>query len=227
MRTPIDRVTDQLLGPRDVVVVEGPDAATYLHSQVSQALLDLPVGERRWTFVLDPTGKVDGLARVTRTSDERFDLDTDAGFGTALLARLDRFRIRVDATTRLEGAGPADPDPDTEAARIALGWPRLGAEIVPGETIPGGTGLTAIAVDFKKGCYPGQELVERMDSRGAEPPRALRRVTVPEGTRPGDPVLDDSDPAVEVGVVTSVAGTEALAWIKRGNDIGVPVRFEA
>ena len=51
--------------------------------------------------------------------------------------------------------------------------------------------------------------------------------TPTEGTRPGDPVLDDSDPAVEVGVVTSVAGTEALAWIKRGNDIGVPVRFEA
>lgn len=222
----MDRVTDQLLGPRDVVVVEGPDAATYLHSQVSQALLDLPVGEQRWTFVLDPTGKVDGLARVTRTSDERFDLDTDAGFGAALLARIDRFKIRVKATTRLEEAAPADPDPDTEAARIALGWPRLGAEIVPGESIPGGTGLAAVAVDFKKGCYPGQELVERMDSRGAEPPRSLRRVTLPEGTRPGDPVLDGSEPAVEVGVVTSVAGTEALAWIKRGHDIGVPVRFE-
>ena len=226
MRTPIDRVTDQLLGPRDVVVVEGPDAATYLHSQVSQAVLDLPIGERRWTFVLDPTGKVDGLARVTRTSDEWFDLDTDAGFGATLLARLDRFKIRVRATTRLDEAAPADPDLDTEAARIAIGWPRLGAEIVPGETIPGGTGLSAIAVDFTKGCYPGQELVERMDSRGAEPPRSLRRVTVSDGTRPGDPVHDGSEAGVDVGVVTSVAGTDALAWIKRGHDVGVPVRFE-
>lgn len=231
MSTPIDRVSDQVLGPRDVVVVEGPDAATYLHSQVSQSLLDLPVGEQRWTFVLDPTGKVDSLARVIRVAEERFELDTDAGFGEALLARIDRFKIRVNATTSLlpaasEPAGGATaPEAETEAARIAIGWPRLGREIVPGETIPAGTGLTAIAVDFEKGCYPGQELVERMDSRGAEPPRSLRRVTVPEGTRPGDPVLD-GDPAVDIGVVTSVAGTAALAWIKRGHDIGEPVRFE-
>ena len=71
MELPAD--LDRLLGPRDLVTVEGADAQKYLHSQVSQALLDLPVGGSRWTFVLEPTGKIDALARVTRTAQERFD----------------------------------------------------------------------------------------------------------------------------------------------------------
>ena len=68
-------VSDEVLGPRDVVVVEGADALTYLHSQVSQDLRPLAVGEHTWTFVLEPTGRVAGFARVTRVADDRFELD--------------------------------------------------------------------------------------------------------------------------------------------------------
>lgn len=215
--------SDEVLGPRDLVVVEGADAFTYLQSQVSQDLRGMVDGEQRWTFVLEPTGKVDGLARVTRVSDERYELDTDAGFGASLLARIDRFKIRVRAETSLVMADAADePDATVDAERIAAGWPRLGVEIVPGETIPAGTGLTAIAVSFTKGCYPGQELVERMDSRAAEAPRSLRRLTVDDGAAPGDPVVDDGE---EVGVLTSVSGTQALAWVKRSSDLGEIVQF--
>ena len=111
-----------------MVVVEGADAQTYLHTQVSQDLNGMTVGEQRWTFVLEPTGKIDGLARVTRVADERFELDTDAGFGEALLARIDRFKIRVAADTSL---GAQVGEPADEAERVAVGWPRLGAEIIP------------------------------------------------------------------------------------------------
>lgn len=210
-----------MLGARDVVVVEGPDASKYLHSQVSQDLEGMADGEHRWTFVLEPTGKVESLARVTRVSDERYELDTDAGWGAALLARIDRFKIRVRAETSLAAVGVPAPSVD-EAARIEIGWPRLGVEIVPGETIPGGTGLTRAAVCFTKGCYPGQELVERMNSRAAEAPKSLRRLDVAEGTRPGDPVVDDG---TEVGTITSVAGTRALGWVKRTSDVGEVVQF--
>jgi folate-binding protein YgfZ len=210
---------DRLLGPRDVVVIEGPDALTYLHSQVTQDLLDLSVGEQRWTFVLEPNGKIESLARVTRTSGDRFEVDTDAGFGDALLARLDRFKIRVAAETSLVRRDDVAAD---EHERVAAGWPRMGAEIVPGETIPAGTGLATLAVSFSKGCYPGQELVERMDSRAAQAPRSLRRLVVVDGARPGDPVVDGG---AEVGVLTSVAGTAALGWVKRGSDVGEVVEF--
>ena len=221
MELPVD--LDRLLGPRDVVAVEGADAQKYLHSQVSQALEDQAVGEVRWTFVLEPTGKIEALARVHRSADDRFELDTDAGYGEALLARLDRFKIRVAADTSLRSAAGTRVVTADEHDRIVVGWPRMGAEIVPGETIPGGTGLTGIAVSYTKGCYPGQELVERMDSRAAEAPKSLRRLTVAEGTAPGDPVLDGE---TEVGVVTSVSGQAALAWIKRTSKLGTPVEFE-
>lgn len=215
----LDRV-DGVLGARDVVVVEGPDAHRYLQSQLSQDLNGMVDGEQRWTFVLEPTGKIDSLARVTKVSDARYELDTDAGWGEALLARIDRFKIRVQAETSLVAADA--PIAVDEAVRIDVGWPRLGVEIVPGETIPAGTGLTRVAVCFTKGCYPGQELVERMDSRAAEAPKSLRRLDVAEGTTPGDAVLDDG---VEVGTVTSVVGTRALAWVKRSSELGDVVQF--
>lgn len=213
-------MAESVLGARDVVVVEGADAERYLHSQVSQDVTGMTDGEQRWTFVLDPTGKIVALARVTRRSADRYELDTDAGFGSALQARLDRFKIRVAAETSVELA--EGDQPVDEAERIAVGWPRMGVEIEPGTTIPAGTGLTRIAVSFTKGCYPGQELVERMDSRAAEAPVSLRRLTVPETTAPGDPVIDEG---ADVGVVTSVAGTVALGWVKRSSAVGEVVQF--
>ena len=202
------------------MIVEGPDAATYLHSQVAQDLRDLAVGETRWTLVLEPTGKVESLARVTRSTDDRFDFDTDAGYGDALAARLARFKIRVQAEIATVPASSAVPSPAHETARIAAGWPRMGFEIVPGETIPAVTGVVPVAVSFTKGCYPGQELVERMDSRGADAPRSLRIVEVAVGSVIGDPVVDAE--GAEVGTITSVdpSGTVALALVKRGCDVG-------
>lgn len=210
---------DRVLGRRDVVVVDGPDAQSYLHSQVSQDLNGMTVGEQRWTFVLDPTGKVESLARVTRAGDERFELDTDEGFGEALRARIDRFKIRVKADTSI---GEQTGTPADERERVAVGWPRLGAELVPGKSLTAGTGLSRVAVSYTKGCYPGQELVERMDSRGAEAPKALRRVPAPAGAVPGGPVMVDG---VEVGTYTSVAADLALAWVKRNSDVGEHIQF--
>ncbi len=43
---------------REVVRVSGPDALTYLQGQVSQDLLPMAIGDRRWTFVLRPTGEI-------------------------------------------------------------------------------------------------------------------------------------------------------------------------
>lgn len=224
--------------PRDVVRVAGPDAATYLQSQLSNDLRDLPVGGSRWSFLLQPTGRVDVLLRVWRTDHDSFVLDTDAGFGDVMVARLNRFKIRVKADIEslpwrcvavrdtevpitdgavsawgsgfdLLGESPSAPagahsgtDDELLAARIEAVWPAMGAEIVPGETIPAETGITAVAVSFTKGCYPGQELVERMDSRAATAPRLLRRLDIEEAERLG-------------ARVTSRHGDTVLAYVPR------------
>jgi len=204
------------------VTVQGPDAASYLQSQIAQDISDLAVGDERWTLVLDPTGKIDSLARVCRTADDVFEFDTDAGYGDGLAARLSRFKIRVQAEIETTAAERAAPDADHEAARVAAGWPRMGFEIIPGATIPATTGVESVAVSFTKGCYPGQELVERMNSRGADAPRSLRIVDTKEGASIGDALFDDG--GHEIGSITSTApdGRLALAFVKRGHEVGRP-----
>jgi folate-binding protein YgfZ len=210
---------------RDIVTVVGPDARAYLHGQVSQNVQTLGIGESRWTLVLAPNGRVDVLGRLLCVADDRFDIDTEPGFGDFLEQRLNRFRIRVKAelehaTADLPAATPLigwwgqgvwlDGVDDYELARVGAGWPAMGSEIVPGERIPGEVGVIPVTVDFRKGCYPGQELVERMDSRQSEAPRQLRLISVEMGEQPG----------VEV---TSVAGAIALAYVKRGVALGEAV----
>ena len=77
-------------------------------------------------------------------------------------------------------------------------------------------------LSFKKGCYPGQELVERMDSRGADAPQSVRILDVAPGSAIGDPVVDADGSTV--GTITSVSpdGTLALALVRRGADVGRP-----
>jgi tRNA-modifying protein YgfZ len=202
---------------REGVLVTGPDALTYLQSQVSQDLRDVAVGESRWTLVLEPTGKVDVLARATRTGEEAWLLDTDAGYGDVLQSRLQRFKIRVKADIEPVELEEVDGPGDAEAERIRAAWPAMGAEIVPGETIPGELPhVVRLAVSFTKGCYPGQELVERMDSRGSTAPRLLRRVQLSGAAAAGSTLVVGGQ---EVGRLTSVAGTAGLAVVRRSVDV--------
>ena len=59
-----------------------------------------------------------------------------------------------------------------EQIRISAGIPAMGHEITT-KTIPAATGLVERSVSFDKGCYTGQELVARVDSRVAGPPKHL------------------------------------------------------
>jgi tRNA-modifying protein YgfZ len=79
---------------RDVVSVSGPDAAAYLQGQCSQDLDGPAVGSAVDSLVLEPDGKLTALVRVTRTADDAFTVDVDAGFGDAVAARLARFKLR-------------------------------------------------------------------------------------------------------------------------------------
>ncbi len=114
---------------RDIVTVVGADARSYLHGQVSQDIQSLAVGESRWTLVLAPNGRVDVLARVLCVADDRFELDTEAGYGDVLAARLDRFRIRVKAELERSTANlhvnigePTPPKTVAPAHQSRIGW---------------------------------------------------------------------------------------------------------
>ena len=79
---------------RDVFAVRGDDAEAYLQGQLSQDIAGLAVGDCTDSLLLQPDGKLCVLLRVTRTEPQGFVLDTDAGFGDAMVARLKKFLLR-------------------------------------------------------------------------------------------------------------------------------------
>lgn len=101
------------------------------------------------------------------------------------------------------------------AHRVVAGEPVFGRDVDEG-TIPHETGLVAEAVSFTKGCYLGQELVARIESRG-HVNRHLRRVDFPAAEVAEDAEVFLGDAAVgRLGTVAPVPdGTVALAMLRR------------
>jgi tRNA-modifying protein YgfZ len=102
--------------------------------------------------------------------------------------------------------------------RVDAQWPQLGTDVLVGD-IPSTTGVVTATVSFTKGCYPGQELVERMDSRGTTAPvvvRAMARDGLGVGTR----LQEDGK---DVGTITSIGFTRALGRCSRQSTVGEPL----
>ncbi len=257
---------------RDVITATGKDARTFLHSQLSNDIAGLPIGAVTHAFILDPNGKLNAFFRVRCIADDHFMLDVDAGCGDSAVARLNKFKIRVQCNFELrnEGvlairglSGDADADlsalpgavaawragdgavdifgatssaahairsgTDAEyhAERVRCAWPLFGVDITEA-SLPAETSLIDVAVSFTKGCYPGQELVERMDSRGSTAPRTLMRLPArvpasapgdePTRAMAGGPYVVASDGStVDIGTCTSVAGEYALVLVARAH----------
>ena len=99
-----------------------------------------------------------------------------------------------------------------EAQRIACGIPQGGADFAYGEAFPHEANMDLIGgVDFKKGCYVGQEVVSRVHHRGTARRRILTAELAGPAPAPGTPVLAGE---TEVGVLCSTAGPHALASIR-------------
>jgi folate-binding protein YgfZ len=124
-------------------------------------------------------------------------------------------------------AGTADLDRlGYERKRILAGVPVCGIDI-GSDTIPAEAGQWVIdaAVSFTKGCFTGQELVARIDSRGGNVPRPLRVLQSADGGSmpPVADILDDA--GATVGRVTSAAADVALGPVLRRVEPGAMVRI--
>jgi hypothetical protein len=68
-------------------------------------------------------------------------------------------------------------------------------------------------VDFRKGCYPGQEIVARTQYRG-QLKRRMVRLRAPQPLRPGQDLYSDDLPGQASGTVVNAVAGEALAVLQ-------------
>lgn len=122
----------------------------------------------------------------------------------------DLFGPRIEAI--VEGASPPfeyqEQPPGTierlNAWRIVAGVPKMGTELTEG-MIPAEALIVDRSVSFTKGCYTGQEMVARVDSRGNNVPRKLVGV-----------ILDSESKKPEPGLRMPVSGASSGAASKSG-----------
>ncbi len=101
---------------------------------------------------------------------------------------------------------------DYDKTRIKLGIPEGGKDFAYGDAYPHETLMDQFGgVDFKKGCYVGQEVVSRMQHRGT----AKKRVVLVHASQPlpnaETPIFADGKPA---GTLGTVVGQEGLALVR-------------
>lgn len=120
-------------------------------------------------------------------------------------------RIILPAARLTELAGELQPAEAYHQHRIALGVPEAGRDFVLGDAFPHEALYDQLhGVDFKKGCFIGQEVVSRMQHRGT-----ARKRIVPvcgSGVLQGEADVTAGD--AKIGRVTSADGARGLALLR-------------
>lgn len=130
---------------------------------------------------------------------------------------------------REEPAETSGETPDWDALRVAHMIPATGRELTPDSFILEVGFERLNGVDFRKGCYVGQEVTARMKHK-TELRKGLARLALSAPVPPETPLTNNGKAA---GTVHTVAGTSALAFLRfdRAGDgleaDGVPVTCDA
>ena len=101
---------------------------------------------------------------------------------------------------------------DYRAHRIALGVPEGGVDFAYGDAFPAEADMDLLnGVDFKKGCFVGQEVVARMHYRSTTRNRVSKIVLEGAAPAPGDIIRAGEK---QVGVMGSSVGDKGLAMLR-------------
>jgi folate-binding protein YgfZ len=167
------------------IAVEGPQALKLLES------LGAPLPEAPYTWTAWGSRSI---ARVSSTGAEGVCIFTTTGDKPALLAQL-----------HVVGAS----EEDVRIVRLEHGRPRYGDEITERYLVQETAQLQAVS--FTKGCYLGQEIVERVRSR-AQIHRVLRRLEL-DITEPPAPGVKLKNGDADAAEIASAAFSPALGKV--------------
>ncbi|WP_156114489.1 YgfZ/GcvT domain-containing protein, partial [Paracoccus sanguinis] len=222
---------------RTILRVTGPDREHFLQGLVTNDVRRAPV----WAALLTPQGKYLADFFVVPDGESLLiDVDARLADDLLRRLSMYKLRSQVEiATTPLtvtRGTGPAPEGAIADPRHPALGWrlyadapagedatdwdalrvahlvPESLAELVPNESYPLEAGFERLhGVDFRKGCYVGQEVTARMKHK-TELRKGLTRVRIEGEAAPGTPILTED--GREAGTLGTVAGTHALAHLR-------------
>ncbi|KQI67583.1 aminomethyltransferase [Loktanella sp. 3ANDIMAR09] len=222
---------------RIVLALTGTDRVDFLQGLVTNDVTRAD-GGIVYTALLTPQGKFLADFFVLGQPD-RLLIDVAASHAQGLGQRLNMYRLRADvqiATTDLivsRGTGDAPDGALADPRHPALGWrayattdqsdatdwdalrvahviPETGIELTP-ETYILETGFERLnGVDFRKGCFVGQEIVARMKHKTTLR-KGLVRVTLDGDAVAGTALTQGSKDA---GVLHTVAGHQAIAYLR-------------
>ncbi len=224
---------------RRLIAVGGPDRLDFLQGLVSNDVARLADG-LVYAALLTPQGKyLADFFLVPGDDAVRIDVKADLAPGLTQRLSMYKLRSKVtlDAAElpvwRGQGTPPeggyADPrDPslgwrfygdltaepagiDWDALRVAACVPESGIELVPNDSYLLESGFERLSgVDFRKGCYVGQEVTARMKHK-TDLRKGLARVSI-EGDAPvGAEITADGKPA---GHLYTRAGDRAIAYLR-------------
>ncbi len=219
--------------------VTGSDATRFLQGLTTVNVEALADGAHGWGAILSPKGRVLSVIDIAKLGDA-FLVACEAAIAEPTRALLEKYAVMDDVTFEpitgpafqtwdtvtdvwiapiVDGANDHSRDenePQVERMRIRAGFLRYGVDVDDGH-FPFETPLAQF-LDYKKGCYVGQEPVFRVHAQGnaARTLRGLRiegADPVPTGTPIKHPAKDNA------GVVTSVVVdgdlTLALGYLHR------------
>ncbi|MCW1917836.1 folate-binding protein [Rhodobacter sp. KR11] len=230
---------------RRIVGLDGAEALKFLQGLVTNDVLRLEKGPGLiWTALLTPQGKYLADFFVGRDGAGLF-LDLPEALAEGVLRRLTLYRLRADVrfvpraggVVRGIGAAPegALEDPrhdamgwrfygsgqeapvDWDALRVAHLIPETGIELIPEESYPLELGFERLhGVDFRKGCYVGQEVTARMKHK-TELKKGLVRVALEAPVPVGTLLMAGGK---EAGSVYTQSGGRGLAWVRFDRALG-------
>lgn len=225
---------------RRLIALTGADALPFLQGLVTNDVLRLRAPGIVYAALLTPQGKYLADFFVVNTGAALL-LDLPGALADGVLRRLSMYRLRADvqfapaglSVTRGVDAPPAGalPDPrhpalgwraygaaadapavDWDAIRVAHCIPETGVELIPDETFILEAGFEALhGVDFRKGCYVGQEVTARMKHK-TELRKGLIRVAISGAAPVGTPILMPD--GREAGTLYTQSGSHALAHMR-------------
>ena len=188
-------------------MLKGEDALDLLHRISTVDLKRLKPGQKTLALILNPQGKIRVIFNIMVLNSKEVEVEFDVPF----LEILSEFTFG-EQYEMIPLSPPIEAEPK-ERERILGLVPKLGVEFkCNGETNPLEVNLRS-AIHDQKGCYPGQEVVEKIISLGSPAKKLCLFEGVLENIDCPAKLFNES--GLEAGTLTSYRDGIALGILKR------------